>query len=155
MKKNNAVLLSTPYLIWMVLFTLIPLGVVGYYALTDPATGEFSLVNIRQLDMYLPVLWTSILYSLVSAVVCLILGYPVAYIISRCNTRVQSTLITIIMIPMWMNFLIRTYAWMTILQDTGILNGALSVPIMCRGRSPSAVSAELRMPVSCKMVIQA
>ena len=53
---------------------MIPLGVVGYYALTDPSTGSFSLVNLRQLGMYLPVLWTSILYSLVSAVVCLILG---------------------------------------------------------------------------------
>ena len=60
MKKNNAVLLSTPYLLWMVLFTLIPLGVMVYYALTDPATGVFSLVNIRQLGMYLPVLWSSI-----------------------------------------------------------------------------------------------
>ena len=59
MKKRNAVLLSTPYLIWMVLFTLIPLGVVGYYALTDPGTGEFSLANVRQLGTYLPVLWSS------------------------------------------------------------------------------------------------
>ena len=61
MKKRNAVLLSTPYLIWMVLFTLIPLGVVGYYALTDPGTGEFSFVNVNQLGAYMPVLWTSIL----------------------------------------------------------------------------------------------
>ncbi|MBQ7130615.1 MAG: ABC transporter permease, partial [Oscillospiraceae bacterium] len=77
MKKNNSVLLSTPYIIWMVVFTLIPLGVVGYYALTDPATGAFTLANIRNLNMYWGVLWQSILYSLVSALICLVLGYPV------------------------------------------------------------------------------
>ena len=89
MKKRNAVLLSTPYLIWMVLFTLIPLGVVVYYALTDPGTGEFSFINIRQMGMYLPVLWSSILYSLVSAVVCLVIGYPVAYYIAHCSQTAQ------------------------------------------------------------------
>ena len=57
MKKNNAVLLSAPYLIWMVVFTLIPLGVVAYYALTDPSTGAFSLGNLANLGTYLPVLW--------------------------------------------------------------------------------------------------
>ena len=89
MKKNNSVLLSTPYLIWMVVFTLIPLCVVGYYALTDPATGAFSLTNIRQLGTYLPVLWQSILYSLVSALICLIMGYPVAYYIAHRSEVVQ------------------------------------------------------------------
>ena len=79
MKKNNSILLSTPYIIWMVVFTLIPLGVVGYYALTDPATGVFTLHNIRSLNMYWGVLWQSILYSLISAFICLLLGYPVAY----------------------------------------------------------------------------
>ena len=71
MKKNNSLLLSTPYIIWMVIFTLIPLGVVGYYALTDPATGVFTLANIRSLNMYWGVLWQSIAYSLVSALICL------------------------------------------------------------------------------------
>ena len=63
MKKTNSVLLSTPYLIWMVVFTLVPLGVVGYYALTDPATGAFTLGNLKNLGMYLPVLWKSIAYA--------------------------------------------------------------------------------------------
>ena len=119
MKKNNAVLLSTPYLIWMVLFTLIPLGVVGYYALTDPSTGSFSLVNLRQLGMYLPVLWTSILYSLVSAVVCLILGYPVAYFIAHCGETTQRFLYMLVMLPMCMSFLLRTLAWVGLLSDQG------------------------------------
>ena len=125
MKKNNAVLLSTPYLIWMVLFTLIPLGVVGYYALTDPATGAFSLVNLRQLGMYLPVLWTSIVYSLVSAVVCLILGYPVAYYIAHRSPTAQRFLYMLVMLPMCMSFLLRTLAWVGLLNDQGIINNLL------------------------------
>ena len=83
MKKTKSLLLSTPYLVWMVVFTLIPLGVVAYYALTDPATGAFSLGNVKSLGMYLPVLWKSIGYSLVSAFICLLLGYPVAYYIAH------------------------------------------------------------------------
>ena len=74
MKKNNSLLLSTPYIIWMVVFTLIPLGVVAYYALTDPATGAFTFSNIRSLSMYWGVLWQSIAYSLISALICLVLG---------------------------------------------------------------------------------
>ena len=125
MKKNNAVLLSTPYLIWMVLFTLIPLGVVFYYALTDPATGAFSFVNLRQLGMYLPVLWTSIVYSLVSAVVCLILGYPVAYYIAHRSPTAQRFLYMLVMLPMCMSFLLRTLAWVGLLNDQGIINNLL------------------------------
>ncbi len=125
MRKNNAVLLSTPYLIWMVLFTLIPLGVVGYYALTDPSTGAFSFVNVRQLGMYLPVLWTSIAYSLVSALVCLILGYPVAYFIAHCSTTVQKFLYMLVMLPMCMSFLLRTLAWVGLLNDRGIINNLI------------------------------
>ncbi len=125
MKKRNAVLLSTPYLIWMVLFTLIPLGVVVYYALTDPGTGEFSFVNIRQMGMYLPVLWSSILYSLVSAVVCLIIGYPVAYYIAHCSQTAQRFLYMLVMLPMCMSFLLRTLAWVGLLNDQGIINNFL------------------------------
>ncbi len=125
MKKRNAVLLSTPYLIWMVLFTLIPLGVVVYYALTDPGTGEFSFVNIRQLGMYMPVLWTSILYSLVSAMVCLVIGYPVAYYIAHCSRTAQRFLYMLVMLPMCMSFLLRTLAWVGLLNDKGIINNML------------------------------
>ena len=109
----------------MVLFTLIPLGVVGYYALTDPATGAFSFVNLRQLGMYLPVLWTSIVYSLVSAVVCLILGYPVAYYIAHRSPTAQRFLYMLVMLPMCMSFLLRTLAWVGLLNDQGIINNLL------------------------------
>ena len=125
MKKNNAVLLSAPYLIWMVVFTLIPLGVVAYYALTDPSTGAFSLGNLANLGMYLPVLWQSIVYSLVSACICLILGYPVAYFIAHCGVRAQKFLYMLVMLPMCMSFLLRTLAWVGLLQDTGIINSLL------------------------------
>ena len=80
MKKNKSILLSTPYIVWMLLFTLIPLGVVAYYALTDAATGEFTLDNMNALSAYIPVLWESICYALISALICLLLGYPVALI---------------------------------------------------------------------------
>ena len=142
MKKNNAVLLSTPYLIWMVLFTLIPLGVMVYYALTDPATGVFSLENIRQLGMYLPVLWTSIVYSFISAVICLILGYPVAYFIAHCGQTAQRFLYMLVMLPMCMSFLLRTLAWVGLLQDTGIINNLLETLGFARIRlirTPAAV----------------
>ncbi len=125
MKKNKSVLLSAPYIIFMVIFTLIPLGVVGFYALTDPDTGAFSLRNIRELGMYMPVLWQSILYSLVSAFICLLLGYPVAYYIAQCKPITQKLLYMLVMLPMCMSFLLRTLAWVGLLQDTGIINNFL------------------------------
>ena len=125
MKKNNSVLLSTPYIIWMVVFTLIPLGVVGYYALTDPATGAFTLANLKNLSLYAPVLWQSILYSLISACICLLLGYPVAYYIAHTGPVAQKLLYMLVMLPMCMSFLLRTLAWVGLLQDTGIINNIL------------------------------
>ena len=125
MKRNKSVFLSVPYIIFMVIFTLIPLGVVGYYALTDPDTGAFSLENLKDLGMYLPVLGQSVLYSLVSAVICLLLGYPVAYYIAHRSAAVQKILYMLVMLPMCMSFLLRTLAWVGLLQDTGIINNFL------------------------------
>lgn len=142
MKKNKSVLLSTPYLVWMVVFTLIPLGVVGYYALTDPSTGALTLGNLKNLSMYLPVLWASIAYSLVSALVCLILGYPVAYCIAHCKPTAQKFLYMLVMLPMCMSFLLRTLAWVGLLQDTGIINtllGKLGIGPLQLIRTPAAV----------------
>lgn len=125
MKKNKSVLLSTPYLIWMVVFTLIPLGVVCYYALTDPSTGEFSLVNLRGLNLYWGVLWQSIFYAVASAFICLLLGYPMAYYIAHRSQTAQKFLYMLVMLPMCMSFLLRTLAWVGMLEDTGILNTIL------------------------------
>ena len=142
MKKNNSILLSTPYIIWMVVFTLIPLGVVAYYALTDPTTGAFSLVNVRGLGAYWGVLWESILYSLVSAFICLLLGYPVAYYIAHRGPLAQKMLYMLVMLPMCMSFLLRTLAWVGLLQDTGIINDILEAVGIGRVqmiRTPGAV----------------
>ena len=142
MKKNKSVLLSTPYLLWMVAFTLIPLGVVGYYALTDPNTGAFSWGNLLNLRLYLPVLWQSILYSLISAFFCLLLGYPVAYYIAHTSQLSQKILYMLVMLPMCMSFLLRTLAWVGLLQDTGIINNllaALGLPRLRLIRTPAAV----------------
>ena len=131
-----------PYMVWAVLFTVVPLLFIAYYALTDNQF-HFTFDNItrfftatstvaddkglsREVHTYLLIFWRSFKLALISTAVCLLMGYPIAYIIARASPKAQSTMITLIMIPMWMNFLIRTYAWMTILQDTGILNGILS-----------------------------
>ena len=125
MTRNKSAYLSLPYIIFMVVFTLIPLGVVAYYALTDPATGAFTLDNLMHLSEFLPVLGQSVLYSLVSAVICLILGYPVAYYIAHRGKTAQKILYMLIMLPMCMSFLLRTLAWVGLLQDTGIINNFL------------------------------
>ena len=125
MKKNKSLILSGPYILWMVIFTLIPLGVVAYYAFTDPNTGAFSMKNIMELQNYLPVLWQSVLYSLISAVICLLLGYPVAYFIAHQGEVMQKILYMLVMLPMCMSFLLRTLAWVGLLQDTGIINNFL------------------------------
>ena len=127
MKKNKSLILSGPYIAWMVIFTLIPLGVVAYYAFTDPSTGAFSMKNILELQNYLPVLWQSVLYSLISAVICLLLGYPVAYFIAHQGEMVQKVLYMLVMLPMCMSFLLRTLAWVGLLQDTGIINNLLGL----------------------------
>ena len=142
MKKNKSVLLSTPYSLWMLAFTLIPLGVVCYYALTDRNTGAFTLANLSNLGMYLPVLWQSIVYAIISALICLILGYPVAYYIAHRSPVAQKFLYMLVMLPMCMSFLLRTMAWVGLLQDTGIINsflnrlGIASLPLI---RTPGAV----------------
>ena len=132
----------TPYSIWAVLFIAVPLLFVAYYAFTDSAfhftfgniTRFFTATSqiddgetVREVHTYLVIFWRSLKLAIISTFFCLLMGYPLAYIMARAESRTQNILLTLIMIPMWMNFLIRTYAWMTILQDTGILNGFLSV----------------------------
>ena len=142
MRKTKSLLISTPYILWMLAFTLIPLGVVGYYALTDPDTGALTLANLAQIMEYLPVLWKSVWYSLISAFICLLLGYPVAYYIAHRGPVMQKILYMLVMLPMCMSFLLRTLAWVGLLQDTGIINNLLGLvgigplPLI---RTPAAV----------------
>ena len=134
-KLGGAVL--APYSLWALLFILVPLVFVAYYAFTDNAFA-FTFDNIArfftatstvegaEVRTYLVIFLRSLKLAVISTVICLLLGYPLAYFMARASARGQKIMMTLIMIPMWMNFLIRTYAWMTILQDTGILNSALS-----------------------------
>ena len=149
MKKNTSKRLGlvermtlTPYSVWALLFILVPLVFIAYYAFTDNSF-HFTFDNItrfftatsnvadgdstKEVRTYLVIFGRSLKLAVISTFVCLLLGYPMAYIIARAKARTQKIIITCIMIPMWMNFLIRTYAWMTILQDTGILNGLLGL----------------------------
>jgi len=142
MKKNKSLLLSGPYILWMLVFTLIPLGVVGYYALTDPDTGAFTWRNILDLGQFLPTLGISVWYSLISALICLLLGYPVAYFIAHRSALTQKILYMLVMLPMCMSFLLRTLAWVGLLESNGIFNrllGALGIPAVTMIGTPSAV----------------
>ena len=140
--KNTYRAALAPYSVWSFLFVIVPLLFVAYYAFTDN-NFAFTTENItrfftatssviqedgssQEVRTYLLIFGRSLKLAVISTLVCLLLGYPLAYIMTQAKPKTQKTLVTLIMIPMWMNFLIRTYAWMTILQDTGILNGFLS-----------------------------
>ena len=114
-------LASAQYIVWSLIFIIAPLILVVYYAFTD-AQGNFTFANIQQLSGYGSIFLRSIGYGLVATVICLLLSYPFAYILSQTGAKRQSTMILLVMLPMWMNFLLRTYSWMTILEDTGLIN---------------------------------
>ena len=126
MKNSLAGKLSDkPYIVWSVIFIIAPLVMVAYYALTD-ATGTFSLNSIKAIPNYTSTILLSVLYGVFATAICLVIGYPFAYFISKTKASTQGTMVLLVMLPMWMNFLIRTYSLMTILGDTGIINTALS-----------------------------
>ncbi|MBQ9967191.1 MAG: ABC transporter permease [Oscillospiraceae bacterium] len=118
--------LLVPYVAWMLVFTLIPLGVVVYFAFTDAATGRFTLENLSDLGVYLPIFLRSIFLSLISAGICLLIGYPVAYTIAQAPVKRQRFLSMLVMLPMCMSFLLRTLAWVAMLEDTGIINSVVT-----------------------------
>ena len=124
--KNKSKWLSGPYVLWMVLFTLVPLGVVLYYALTDSVTGEFTLSNLANFADYWPIFLRSIWLSIFATLICLLIGYPVAYFIAHCKPTLQRLLQMLIMLPMCISFLLRTLAWVALLEDTGIINNFLT-----------------------------
>lgn len=118
-------LLDKPYLVWVLLFIIAPLVMVAYYAFTDK-TGAFTIDNFTVISDYLPTILLSILYGVFATVICVLLGYPFAYYLSKHTEKTQRTIVLLIMLPMWMNFLIRTYSLMTILGDTGVINSMLN-----------------------------
>ena len=118
--------LATPYLVWMVIFTVVPLGIVIYYAFTDSVTGAFTLKNIANIGNYLPIFVKSIWLALISSIICMVIGYPAAYYIAGRSPKAQRFLYMLIMLPMCISFLLRTLAWVALLDDTGIINGVVT-----------------------------
>ena len=117
MKKSFAY----PYGVWLAVFILAPILMVVVYAFHN-ADGGFTLHNFSYLPGYLPIFGRSFWLAFLSTVVCLALGYPMAYLMSRLSASKQSLCMMLIMLPMWINFLLRTYAWMSILENNGFIN---------------------------------
>ncbi len=125
-KKNNKKYLASVYIVWMLIFTIIPLGLVVYFSLTD-TNGAFTFDNLKNIGEYTPVFLSSIKFSAIATALCLVLGYPFAYIISKVKASKQTVFLIFIMLPMWINFLLRTYAWMTLLENNGLINKFFSL----------------------------
>ena len=119
--------LAGPYLVWMVGFIVIPLLLIVYYGLTDKS-GAFTLANVLSISTpeHVKALWLSLGLSLVSTVICLLLAYPLAMILRNRGIGQGSFIVFIFILPMWMNFLLRTLAWQTLLEKSGVINGILT-----------------------------
>lgn len=120
-------ILATPYVIWSVIFIVVPLCMILYYGLTDK-TGAFTLENIAAIASagHARALWRSILLSIISTILCFLLAYPLAMILAGQKGKRSGLIILLFILPMWMNFLLRTLAWQTLLEKTGVINGILS-----------------------------
>ena len=124
--KNKRGWFAFPYVIWMALFVVIPIVIMAVYAFTvaDPATNatQASLENFTGMGVYLSVFLRSFWLAFLATLVCLLVGYPVSYWMAKEGPRFQRVAMALIMLPMWMNFLLRTYSWMSILENNGLLN---------------------------------
>ena len=125
--KNSKKLLTGPYLFWAIAFIIIPIIMIFYYGLTD-ADNNFTLMNLAEITTpeNLKALGLSLLLSFISTVICLILAYPLAVILSNKSVNSSSFIVLIFILPMWMNFLLRTLAWQTLLEKNGVINAVLS-----------------------------
>ena len=124
-KTTLSKLISAPYLVWAALFIIVPLLFVIYYSLVD-AGGTFTLEYIKSIGRYKDIMLNSIWLGFVATIICLVIAYPLAFIMARSTKNVQRTMLMLVMLPMWMNLLIRTYSLMILLQDTGIINSVFS-----------------------------
>ncbi|MDB8803173.1 ABC transporter permease [Romboutsia sp. 1001216sp1] len=129
--KNKKSILAYPYIVWSAIFIVIPLILVFVFSFTiETDNGRvFSLANYKELmdPIYFKVFFRSITLAGISTIICLLVGYPVAYLISKANVNRRGTLILLFILPMWMNFLLRTYAWVAILGKNGLLNYLLGI----------------------------
>ena len=141
--KNRKKLLAGPYLFWSVSFIIIPLFMILYYGLTN-SKNEFTLSNLAKITTpeNLKALGLALLLSLISTVICLILAYPLAMILASKSMNQTSFVVLIFILPMWMNFLLRTLAWQTLLEKNGVINSILSffhLPTQSIINTPSAI----------------
>lgn len=113
-----------PYMIWISIFVVMPLILIILYSFTS-TDGAFTLANFTSMFEYSSIFSRSFFLAIIATVICLLAGYPLAYILSRQSERLQPIFVMLIMLPMWMNFLLRTYAWMSILENNGLLNKLL------------------------------
>ena len=121
MKNNRLSRFAVPYVIWMALFVVAPIIMVVIYAFST-ADGGATLANFAKMGTYTVVFTRSFRLALIATAVCLLIGYPVSYMMSKEGPRFQRLAMVLIMLPMWMNFLLRTYSWMAILENNGLLN---------------------------------
>ena len=139
----NKKLLSAPFIFWSVLFIIVPLCMVFYYGLTDK-TGAFTLQNITAIATpeHSKALWESVKLSMISTLICFLLAYPLAMILCEMSTNNHSFIVLIFILPMWMNFLLRTLAWQTLLEKNGVINsilGLFNLPSLNIINTPSAI----------------
>ena len=125
-KSFGSRLVAAPYIVWSAIFIIVPLIIMVYFALTD-ASGAFTLSNFSQIGRFKKAFALSILYAAVATVITLVLAYPMAYFMTKMKVSSQRMIMMLIMLPMWMNFLIRTYSWITILANTGLINKFLGL----------------------------
>ncbi len=119
--KNKLSRFAVPYVVWMALFVVAPIIMIVVYAFTS-AAGGFTLENFSRMGLYGVVFVRSFRLALIATVICLLIGYPVSYMMSKEGPRFQRVAMVLIMLPMWINFLLRTYSWMSILENNGLLN---------------------------------
>lgn len=124
----NKKLLSAPFIFWSALFIIVPLLMVFYYGLTDKS-GAFTLENVLAISSpeHLKALWEAVKLSVLSTIICLLLAYPLAMILCNLGSKKNSFMVLIFILPMWMNFLLRTFAWLTLLEKTGVINTLLKL----------------------------
>ena len=141
--RKTSFAMSSPYLAWALIFIIVPIGMVFYYGLTD-TTGAFTFENIASIAKpeHAKALWLAVELALISTLICFLLAYPLALILARNKMSSDGILTTLIILPMWMNFLLRTLSWVTLLENRGVLNsilGALHLPQLHIINTPAAI----------------
>ena len=126
-RSISTALMGSPYLLWMAVFIIVPLFMILYYGLVDK-NGQFTFANVAAItqSVHAKALWLAVYLAVIATVICLIIAYPLAYILSQVGFGRGSFIVLLLILPMWMNFLLRTLAWQTLLEKTGVINNVLA-----------------------------